>query len=76
MVQRLGVPQEKVAALTTELYLKYGTTMAGLVATGFKLDYDHWHSEVHHKAIDYNHLLHPDILLREILCRCVQLLCG
>eukprot|EP00197_Chlamydomonas_leiostraca_P001857 CAMPEP_0202887226 /NCGR_PEP_ID=MMETSP1391-20130828/42574_1 /ASSEMBLY_ACC=CAM_ASM_000867 /TAXON_ID=1034604 /ORGANISM="Chlamydomonas leiostraca, Strain SAG 11-49" /LENGTH=261 /DNA_ID=CAMNT_0049570507 /DNA_START=130 /DNA_END=915 /DNA_ORIENTATION=- len=68
MVEHLGISKDKVSALTSELYLKYGTTMAGLAATGYKIDYDAWHEAVHHKAIDYHHLLHPDVLLREILC--------
>lgn len=31
MVEHLGIPEDKVSAITSDLYLKYGTTMAGLV---------------------------------------------
>ncbi|EFJ45366.1 hypothetical protein VOLCADRAFT_82194 [Volvox carteri f. nagariensis] len=68
MVKKLGIPQDEVAAKTTELYLAYGTTLAGLVATGYRIDYDDWHEFVHQGALDYDTLLQPDPSLRDILC--------
>jgi hypothetical protein len=41
----LGVPAGEVEALTLKLYLEHGTTMAGLVATGHTIDFDHFHSK-------------------------------
>ncbi|GLC37856.1 hypothetical protein PLESTB_001483500 [Pleodorina starrii] len=68
MVKKLGIPQEEVAAKTTEYYLTYGTTLAGLVAAGYRIDYDDWHEFVHQGALDYDTLLQPDPSLRDILC--------
>jgi len=44
--QELGVHADEVEALTQRLYFEHGTTMAGLVAAGHKIDYDHFHSMV------------------------------
>ncbi|KAG2498928.1 hypothetical protein HYH03_003118 [Edaphochlamys debaryana] len=68
MLQKLGYKAEEVAAKTTELYLSHGTTLAGLVASGHKIDFDDWHEFVHQGALDYDTLLHPDPSLRDILC--------
>ncbi|GIL70870.1 hypothetical protein Vretimale_3926 [Volvox reticuliferus] len=68
MVQKLGIPEDEVAAKTTELYLAYGTTLAGLVASGYRIDYNDWHEFVHQGALDYDTLLQPDPSLRDILC--------
>jgi hypothetical protein len=35
-----------VEELTMRLYLAHGTTMAGLVAAGHSIDYDHFHEKV------------------------------
>lgn len=40
-----------------------------LQAAGHKIDYDDWHKEVHYGVLDYEHMLHPDAGLRDILCR-------
>lgn len=37
MVKKLGVSEDKVTALTLELYQKYGTTLAGLVVGAAQL---------------------------------------
>lgn len=42
----LHIPAEEVEEITLRLYLEHGTTMAGLVATGHVIDYDHFHSLV------------------------------
>lgn len=34
MAERLGVPADEVAEKCADLYLNYGTTLAGLVASG------------------------------------------
>ncbi|KAF5838196.1 HAD-like domain-containing protein [Dunaliella salina] len=36
-------------------------------ASGYQINYDDWHSKVH-APLDYQSMLHPDVLLREILC--------
>ncbi|GIL86726.1 hypothetical protein Vretifemale_14970 [Volvox reticuliferus] len=68
MVQKLGICKDEVATKTTEFYLAYGTTLAGLVANGYHIDYDDWHEFVHQGALDYDTLLQPDPSLRDILC--------
>jgi hypothetical protein len=40
MVEKLGVPRESVAEQCYGYYVKSGTTLAGLVAAGQKIDYD------------------------------------
>lgn len=64
----LGVPKDQVEAFTLNLYMQYGTTLAGLVANGHSIDYDEWHKAVHYGLLDYDSLLKPDINLRELLC--------
>ncbi|GAX75083.1 hypothetical protein CEUSTIGMA_g2527.t1 [Chlamydomonas eustigma] len=67
MVRHLGFKPEEVAAKATELYVKYGTTMAGLVEQGHIINFDQWHKEVHWGHIKYNELLYSDPALRDIL---------
>lgn len=67
MVTHLGFTQEEASEKATELYLSHGTTLAGLVAHGAKIDYDQWHSEVHYDHIPYEQLIKPDPALRELL---------
>lgn len=55
----LRIPAGDVEALTQQLYVKHGTTMAGLVASGHAIDYDHYHSIVH-ATLDYAALLKPN----------------
>ncbi|KAK9280374.1 hypothetical protein L1049_014063 [Liquidambar formosana] len=43
MLQKLGIEEEKVPEICLSLYKQYGTTMAGLRATGYKFDYDDFH---------------------------------
>eukprot|EP00887_Chlorella_sp_A99_P002750 scaffold6.g2750.t1 len=66
MVERLGIAPDEVAELCTELYLTYGTTLAGLVAKGHVIDYDDWHLNVH-ATLDYESYLAPDPELRSLL---------
>uniref|UniRef100_A0A7S2QUN3 Pyrimidine 5-nucleotidase n=1 Tax=Chlamydomonas chlamydogama TaxID=225041 RepID=A0A7S2QUN3_9CHLO len=68
MAKYLGFPQETVVEQGTQLYQQYGTTLAGLVATGYKIDFDHWHQHVHKQAVAYHELIKPDPALRELLC--------
>ena len=51
MAEHLGVPEDQVQSLTMDLYMEHGTTMAGLVAHGYKIDYDHWHDKVRLHAV-------------------------
>ncbi|GAQ92212.1 hypothetical protein KFL_009470045 [Klebsormidium nitens] len=66
MVERLGIPAASVDELCSELYSKYGTTMAGLQAVGHHLDYDDWHDYVHGR-LPYSTALTPDPALRRLL---------
>lgn len=66
MVRKLNIPLEEVEKMTVELYTKYGTTMAGLAALGYELDYDDFHEAVHH-SLPYSELLATDSELRSIL---------
>lgn len=66
MVEELNIPQANVSFMTNDLYVKYGTTMAGLVAAGYQLDFQHWHDRVH-GTLDYSKLLTADKHLRDIL---------
>jgi pyrimidine 5'-nucleotidase len=67
MVKHLGFKPKEVADKATELYIKYGTTLAGLVEQGHNINYDQWHKEVHWGHIKYDELLHADPALRDIL---------
>lgn len=42
MAQKLRMDPHESARLTSDLYITYGTTMAGLVALGYRLDYEDW----------------------------------
>lgn len=66
MAERLGVPADEVAEKCADLYLNFGTTLAGLVASGHKIDYDDWHASVH-GSLDYEKFLQPDPTLRALL---------
>lgn len=65
--EELGVPEVEVEALTMMLYLEHGTTMAGLVAAGHRIDYSRFHDKVH-ATLDYDALLQPNGV-RGILAR-------
>lgn len=72
MVAKLGIPQDQVQQLTQELYLAHGTTMAGLTARGYSIDFDDWHVHVH-GSLDYQRLLHSQPATRQALQEmCVQ----
>lgn len=62
MVEKLGVEESKVEKLCSILYKNYGTTLAGLRAIGYKLDYDDYHSFVH-GSLPY-HNIKPDTCSR------------
>ncbi|KAK7404558.1 hypothetical protein VNO78_05510 [Psophocarpus tetragonolobus] len=66
MIQKLGMEAAKVVELNYPLYKFYGTTMAGLMAIGYDIDYDDFNSFVHGR-LPYNVLLKPDPVLRGIL---------
>lgn len=42
----IRLPPHQVAEKCADLYLNYGTTLAGLVASGHTIDYDDWHAFV------------------------------
>jgi len=63
--QKLGVEKRKVPDMCRELYMTYGTTMAGLRALGYEFDYDDYHSFVHGRLPYEN--LKPDPVLKNLL---------
>jgi FMN phosphatase YigB (HAD superfamily) len=72
MAREMGIPQEHVQYLTQQLYLAHGTTMAGLAAQGYNIDFDDWHAHVHGR-LDYKRLLHSQPATRQALQEtCVQ----
>ncbi|PSC69793.1 Suppressor of disruption of TFIIS [Micractinium conductrix] len=66
MAERLGFPADEVQEKCADFYLNYGTTLAGLVAHGYQVDYDDWHAFVH-GSLDYEKYLQPDPALRAML---------
>ncbi|BDA41297.1 probable suppressor of disruption of TFIIS [Coccomyxa sp. Obi] len=66
MRTKLDIPEDQIASLCLEYYTKYGTTMAGLVANGYTIDFDDWHAEVH-GTLPYSRLLKRDDRMREFL---------
>lgn len=65
MVEKLGIDESKLDALSNLLYKNYGTTMAGLRGIGYDFDYDQYHSFVHGR-LPYESLK-PDPVLRSLL---------
>ncbi|XP_020593821.1 uncharacterized protein LOC110033969 [Phalaenopsis equestris] len=65
MVEKLGIEESKINDMCNLLYKNYGTTMAGLRAIGYKINYDDYHSFVHGRLPYEN--LKPDPVLRQIL---------
>eukprot|EP00475_Leptophrys_vorax_P038199 TRINITY_DN6690_c0_g1_i6.p1 TRINITY_DN6690_c0_g1~~TRINITY_DN6690_c0_g1_i6.p1 ORF type:complete len:338 (+),score=11.88 TRINITY_DN6690_c0_g1_i6:451-1464(+) len=65
MVQRLGFSPETVEEHSLDLYRRYGTTMAGLRAEGYRFDFDDWHEFVHGR-LPYD-VLKPDPALRALI---------
>eukprot|EP00878_Enallax_costatus_P006253 GHUV01006556.1.p1 GENE.GHUV01006556.1~~GHUV01006556.1.p1 ORF type:complete len:267 (+),score=85.63 GHUV01006556.1:297-1097(+) len=66
IINNMNMPLELAQQLVQELYYKYGTTMAGLAATGHNLDFDHWHDHVH-GTLDYDRLLHKQPAHHKVL---------
>ncbi|XP_059626590.1 uncharacterized protein LOC132269422 [Cornus florida] len=65
MIQKLGIEESKVPELCHQLYVDYGTTMAGLKAIGYNFDDDDYHRFVHGR-LPYE-FLKPDPVLRSLL---------
>ncbi|DBB13288.1 TPA: hypothetical protein ACH3X3_005024 [Trebouxia sp. C0006] len=68
MREKLGVPKDEVTSLCLSAYTNFGTTMAGLVATGYQIDVDDWHAHIHH-TLPYEKYLKKDDALRNLLQR-------
>ncbi|KAL3132064.1 hypothetical protein ABBQ32_008677 [Trebouxia sp. C0010 RCD-2024] len=64
MREQLGVPQDEVTSLCLSAYTNFGTTMAGLVAAGYKIDVDDWHKHVHHMLPYERYLKRDERLIR------------
>ncbi|KAG4393403.1 hypothetical protein GLYMA_03G073758v4 [Glycine max] len=65
MVEKLGAEPSKTGELVNLLYSNYGTTIAGLRAIGYDIDYEEYYSFVHGKLPYEN--LKPDPVLRNLL---------
>lgn len=66
MVEHLGVSAHEVEEVSYGLYKSFGTTLAGLVHSGYSIDYHHWHDHVH-GTLDYEKYLKPDPALKTML---------
>ncbi|KAK7390533.1 hypothetical protein VNO78_25841 [Psophocarpus tetragonolobus] len=65
MLEKLGTEPSKTDELKSLLYSNYGTTVAGLRAVGYDIDYEEYYSFVHGKLPYEN--LKPDPILRNLL---------
>ncbi|CAN6469625.1 unnamed protein product [Victoria cruziana] len=65
MMERLHIEEKEVPRMCVELYMEYGTTMAGLKALGFEFDNDEFHQYVHGR-LPYEKLK-PDPVLKNLL---------
>jgi putative hydrolase of the HAD superfamily len=65
LVQKFGFPLTQASNLKTELFKKYGSSLAGLRALGYDIDADEYHSFVHGR-LPYD-VIKPDFHLRNLL---------
>ncbi|XP_052175236.1 uncharacterized protein C24B11.05-like [Diospyros lotus] len=65
MVEKIGIEENEAPEINVRLYKDYGTTMAGLRASGYNFDYDDYHSFVHGR-LPYE-ILKPDPVLKGLL---------
>ncbi|CAK9311425.1 unnamed protein product [Citrullus colocynthis] len=65
MLKYLHIDENEVPQMCLDLYMEYGTTMAGLKALGYEFDNDEFHAYVH-ATLPYE-ALKPDPILRNLL---------
>ncbi|XP_022922553.1 uncharacterized protein C24B11.05 [Cucurbita moschata] len=65
MLKYLHMEESEVPRICLDLYVEYGTTMAGLKALGYEFDDDEYHACVH-GTLPYE-ALNPDPVLRNLL---------
>ncbi|KMZ68285.1 Pyrimidine 5-nucleotidase family protein [Zostera marina] len=65
MSEKLGIKDGEIPDLSNALYKTYGTTLAGLRAIGYNINYDEYHSFVHGR-LPYENLKY-DAVLRSLL---------
>ncbi|KAK7379118.1 hypothetical protein VNO80_04571 [Phaseolus coccineus] len=65
MLKHLHMEESKVPKICLDFYKEYGTTMAGLKASGYEFDDDEFHAYVHGR-LPYGKLK-PDPVLRNLL---------
>ncbi|KAF7804993.1 haloacid dehalogenase-like hydrolase [Senna tora] len=70
MLERLHMEESEVPKMCLDLYMQYGTTMAGLKALGYEFENDEFHGYVHGR-LPY-HKLKPDPVLRNLLASIPQ----
>ena len=66
MERKLGIPARDMPGLRMQLYMKHGTTAAGLAAHGYDIDWDDWHHHVHGQ-LPYEKVIQRDERLRAVL---------
>lgn len=66
METELQIPPSQIPDLCLESYTNFGTTMAGLVSKGYRIDADAWHAAVHH-TLPYAKFLKPEPAMRSFL---------
>ncbi|KAH0467388.1 hypothetical protein IEQ34_004626 [Dendrobium chrysotoxum] len=65
LAMKCGLPIEQASSLRVELFKKYGSSLAGLMALGYEVHPDEYHSFVH-GLLPYEKI-RPDSQLRELL---------
>ncbi|KAI0523378.1 hypothetical protein KFK09_005773 [Dendrobium nobile] len=65
LAMKCGLPIEQASSLRVELFKKYGSSLAGLMALGYQVHPDEYHSFVH-GLLPYEKI-RPDSQLRELL---------
>ncbi|KZV53165.1 hypothetical protein F511_27499 [Dorcoceras hygrometricum] len=65
LVEKCGFPESEVVNVNRDFFRTYGSSLAGLRASGYDINPDEYHSYVHGR-LPYD-LIKPNILLRNIL---------
>ncbi|XP_028770959.1 uncharacterized protein C24B11.05 [Neltuma alba] len=67
MLECLGIEESQVPKMCLDLYIEYGTTLAGLKALGYEFDNDEFHAYVHGR-LPYDKLKADPLLRNLLLC--------
>ncbi|GMH32723.1 hypothetical protein BSKO_00557 [Bryopsis sp. KO-2023] len=66
MIAEHGFSPEEAASSVHDYYAKHGTTLAGLVASGYPVDVEKFH-HMTHTVVDFGKLIRPDPEMRRML---------